>query len=298
MSPSDVPDPTGSEPLAEWLDDAGPTWLPDPEPSATDALPDWLGSDLPEEPESAPLLPSVLLAATQVTPVVAEPAPEPSFVADPEPVFAPEPGTAEAPPECLAETPEPEPAAVVEAPFPTTQPGLLEALLDAPAPARRREARRGAGARTDVQHLVFSLGDTDYAVPLSSVLEIGRVPPVFAVPNTPNWLLGVANLRGDIVSLVDLHSYLGLPAQSRNTANQRLLLARAAGGELVAGLVVDRLGGIRDLAPTPAARLAARLHERLAAHVRGIDDDAGRMLVRLDLEGLLIAPELRRFEPA
>lgn len=177
-------------------------------------------------------------------------------------------------------------------------PGLLESILpgapERAGPKRRRQAAAG-DEDAATQHLLFTLGGTHYAVPLTSVVEIARVPPVFPVPNTPAWLLGVVNLRGDIVSLVDLTTFLGLD-EGEPSAAKRLLVARADSGDLVAGLVVDRLGGLRDLAKTPAGTFAAKPNDRLAPFVNGVEELDNRLLVRLDLDRLLSAPELRRFE--
>lgn len=141
-------------------------------------------------------------------------------------------------------------------------------------------------------HLVFSLGETDYAVPLTLVREVGRPPACTPLPNVPDWLLGVANVRGDVVSLVDLRAFLndGPPP----IGNDPRLLVVAA-GEITAALVVDRVIGLRDL---PLERKPAPVSTEsggAAPYLNGIAECDGRLLAVLDLDRLLNAPALRAF---
>jgi purine-binding chemotaxis protein CheW len=119
------------------------------------------------------------------------------------------------------------------------------------------------------------------------VLEVGRPLPVTAVPHVPDWVTGVANVRGDIVSMIDLRTFLGLP--SGDGADKRLLVVRSTDGETTTGLLVDRIRGIRAL---PAGRLTtstASLRDPVAAYLRGVADLDGRLLAFLDLDRLLQA---------
>ena len=59
------------------------------------------------------------------------------------------------------------------------------------------------------QFIRFYLNDILLAIPLKSALEIGHRPVITPLPNLPDWLLGVSNVRGEIVSIVDLKIFLG-----------------------------------------------------------------------------------------
>ncbi len=59
------------------------------------------------------------------------------------------------------------------------------------------------------RHVCFALGDELLAIPLSSVLEVGDLQNVQALPLLPAWLSGISNLRGEILSVVDLARFLG-----------------------------------------------------------------------------------------
>lgn len=162
-----------------------------------------------------------------------------------------------------------------------------------PGAAEARGSRIG-DAEGDA-YIVFSLAGGDYAVPASHVLEVGPRPPVTPVPNVPEWLRGVANVRGDIVSLVSLWAFLEMDA-NRTTAEDRMLVVRAGGDDLTTALLVDRIGGLRAVAPERVGQPAAPLGGQLEQYLRGVADHGGRPLVLLDLERLLRSEKLRLFD--
>jgi chemotaxis signal transduction protein len=109
------------------------------------------------------------------------------------------------------------------------------------------------GAAGEEQHVIFTLAGTEYAVPIANVIEIGRPLVVTPVPNVPDWVLGVANLRGDILSLVDLRAFLGMEWIGYGQAS-RMLVAQARQEDMTTGLIVDRVSEIRYL---PMDRIGA-----------------------------------------
>jgi purine-binding chemotaxis protein CheW len=143
-----------------------------------------------------------------------------------------------------------------------------------------------------VRHLLFGLAGRCYAVLLEQVVEVERVPPWTPVPNVPDWLLGVANRRGDIVSLVDLCRFVGLPSAAP-AGQGRFLVVRSRGGELTTGLVVDRIFGMRLLSCRADGGTG---EEPLTPYAQGVAQWEGRTVTVLDLDRLLLSPALRQFE--
>lgn len=161
---------------------------------------------------------------------------------------------------------------------------------DQPAPARE--------APVGVKHVVFSLGRVDFVVRMDSVLEVQQPPEVAPIPNVPGWILGVANLRGDIISVVDLRTFFGMEPADEDREG-RIMVVRSADGELTTGLIVDRVGGMTALPPQDLALPESTTEEAMNPYVRGvISQVGGRMLVALDLEEFLQSDEMRQFQPA
>src|SRR5437899_9179424 len=81
---------------------------------------------------------------------------------------------------------------------------------------------RGIGFRVGARHLASSLGEVN---------EILAFPPLAPVPGTRAWLLGVANVRGNLVPMVDLRQYL-TSARSAVLETSRVLVVRQQGGSV------------------------------------------------------------------
>lgn len=144
-------------------------------------------------------------------------------------------------------------------------------------------------------HIIFTLAGAHYAVPMANVLEIGRPAQFTPVPNVPDWVLGVANIRGDVISLVDLGRFFGLPRGGRFT-DSRLLIVRSRSDEMATGLIVERVKGMRSLATDRLEATSPHVADRVVPYVRGVSEDGGRLLVFLDLDRLLLSAELRHCE--
>ena len=159
----------------------------------------------------------------------------------------------------------------------------------------RDETPRVRGTR----YLAFDLSGATYALPLARVREVDRLPSITPLPNVPAWVLGAANLRGEIISVVDLAAFLGLAprgatGQSPIRRDARLLAVRAGGME--AGLVVERLRDIRELPDAAIRPPGGSLPGRAARYLAGVHAGDGRLTLVLDVPRLLHAAEFRQFE--
>ena len=157
-------------------------------------------------------------------------------------------------------------------------------VADAPAPAPSRSQRL----------VLFSAAGSVYGVPETFVTEVARVPAVTAVPHVPQWVRGVANLRGDIISVVDLRSFIGLEGTSPHTG--RLVVVRLIDEEFSAGLLVD---GVEQIAAVPFDDVrppAGPVEGELAPYLTGVAQVGERLVAVLDLERLLRSADVRQFE--
>lgn len=91
-------------------------------------------------------------------------------------------------------------------------------------------------AATRRQLLVVRLDDTDYAIEIGRVREIVRMRDLTPLPRTPDWLLGVIALRGEVVEVVDLRSRLRLPTSPPGRAS-RIIVLNGEGTRVTAILV-------------------------------------------------------------
>jgi purine-binding chemotaxis protein CheW len=167
-------------------------------------------------------------------------------------------------------------------------------LAEAAAPPRAEAAADGRPQRL----VIFSLAGARYAVPVGNVVEVGSVPAVTPVPNVPGWIVGVANLRGEILSVIDLGGYLGL--EGRPAGGGRLMVVRTAGDgeEWTSSLLVDHVTGMSSVARGEIGSTTAPITDRVSPYLTGVYHRDDGVVSVLDLDRLLAAPELRQFERA
>ena len=106
----------------------------------------------------------------------------------------------------------------------------------------------------DVVQLVgFIIGEEEYAIPILAIQEIIKPFPWTRVPQVPKYVVGVFNMRGSVIPLIDLRLKFGLPAKNQNDETRFIVMKY---GDEVAGFVIDRLTmAIRikktDIGPPP-----------------------------------------------
>lgn len=108
-------------------------------------------------------------------------------------------------------------------------------------------------AQVESSRLGLECAGQRWLMRLGDAGEVIAMPPVVSVPLTRPWFLGVANIRGNLVSVVDFSAFLGREPTPVNGMT-RLILFSARAGEVNAGLTVARVLGLRNLTElAPAA---------------------------------------------
>jgi len=151
-------------------------------------------------------------------------------------------------------------------------------------------------------HIVgFQIGRETYGVPITSLHEIVRVPEITAVPDAPDYLEGVINLRGKIVSVMDLRKRFGIKQAGLKKGN-RILVVEHSGR--LAGLIVDSASEVVKIPAEDVEAPPAAFQEGGLNCVTGLGKVGGRLIVLLDMSKLLApssllqASELAEIKPA
>ena len=138
------------------------------------------------------------------------------------------------------------------------------------------------------QVLTFVLGEETYGVDILRVQEIRGWSAVTKIPNSPPHVLGVLNLRGSIVPIVDLRKRFNL-AQAEYTPVTVIIVltVRSEAGRRDFGVVVDGVSDVVDV-DTAAVKPTPDLGSRAATdHISGLVSIAERMVVLLDIDRLI-----------
>ncbi len=134
-------------------------------------------------------------------------------------------------------------------------------------------------------HIVgFKVGRETYGVPITSLHEIVRVPEITAVPDAPEYMEGVINLRGKIVSVIDLRKKFGEKQLAVNRRN-RILVVEWNGR--LSGLIVDSASEVLKIPAVDVEPAPAVLQEGGLNCVTGLGKFGGRLIVLLDMNKLL-----------
>jgi len=112
-------------------------------------------------------------------------------------------------------------------------------------------------AQVESSRLGLSCAGERWLLRLADAAEVVAVPPLAGVPMTQRWFMGLANVRGNLYSVVDLAGFLGREAVvPHGTSGQsRLILFGPRAGDMNVGVVVQSVLGLRnvaDLTPIPS----------------------------------------------
>lgn len=136
--------------------------------------------------------------------------------------------------------------------------------------------------------LGFRLGDEHYGVAVSVVREIIEMQPITKLPRTPHYVLGMLNLRGKIIPVVDLRRKLGLcdgaPAETTR------IVVIDAGGQRT-GVVVDGVSDVLDIAQDQIEAPPHLQKSSSVTYLQGIAKLAARVYILMDVAGVLSADD-------
>lgn len=149
--------------------------------------------------------------------------------------------------------------------------------------AEREEERAG-----ERQIVVFELAGETCGMDIGAVREIIRMPEVTHLPDAPDYVEGVANLRGNVIPVIDLRARLGLEATAP-TKETRVVVVDGAEGD--AGVIVDAVTEVLRL-PADAVEGAAS-GGKVGSHVEGVANLGERLVILLNMRAVLSADGLQ-----
>jgi purine-binding chemotaxis protein CheW len=149
----------------------------------------------------------------------------------------------------------------------------------------------------DLHLVTFRVGTELFGVPISAVQEIVRVPTIAHIPQSPDFVEGVINLRGRVITVIDMRKRLGqAPTDLADGENKKArILVVEADGRLV-GVIVDEVAEVLRLAEDqtePAPPMVAGLSNQYILGVGKLQDD---LLILIEIEKILTAEQLNAID--
>src|SRR5271168_386718 len=147
----------------------------------------------------------------------------------------------------------------------------------------------------DIQVVGLRIGRETFGLPIGMVREIVRVPEITSVPNAPDYIEGVVNLRGRIIPVVDLRKRFGQKQIESNKKN-RVVVVELEGRLL--GLILNSGSEVMEIPPADIEAPHNVFQEGELNYITGVGKRKGRLVMMLDLSKILQRGELRRLEDA
>lgn len=135
------------------------------------------------------------------------------------------------------------------------------------------------------QWATFMLADEIYGVNVMQVQEVLRYTDIAPVPGAPDYVLGIINLRGNVVTVIDTRNRFGLEAVPV-TDQSRIVIIEA--DRHIVGILVDSVAEVINLQPTEIELSPNAGNDESAKFIQGVTSRDGKLLILIDLNKLLI----------
>lgn len=146
-----------------------------------------------------------------------------------------------------------------------------------------------------IQLVVFKIGKEYFGVGIDVIREIVRLPEVTDVPDAPEFLEGMINLRGKIVPVIDLKKRLKLQGEERGTATRVLITDET---DTLAGLIVDSVDEVIRIEPEAVEEPPEMMTAIGIEYITGVAKVDERLIILLDITKILSAEEISKMANA
>ena len=157
---------------------------------------------------------------------------------------------------------------------------IKNATFENAAPLPQKET-----AQPECQGLGFQIGGIKAVSPMGEIAEILKLPKMASLPSVKSWVLGIANIRGRLIPIIDLHEYLNI--ETTLPASQWRVLV-VEDGELIAGFLVEQSLGIQHFSEEGFEDdVEAEGVETLRPYLKGAFRHGGRVFYQVHLKSIL-----------
>lgn len=147
------------------------------------------------------------------------------------------------------------------------------------------------------KYLIFQLRDEEFGTSVLKVREIMKLQEITPVPQTPGYMRGVINVRGQVIPVIDLRTKFDLPAQE-DTERTCIVVVRAStrDGEMPMGVIVDSVLEVLNLSAADVEDPPEYGDGAVPAMLLGMAKVKGKVKILLDMDRVLNSGEMRGLE--
>ncbi|MYM59826.1 MULTISPECIES: chemotaxis protein CheW [Vibrio] len=150
------------------------------------------------------------------------------------------------------------------------------------------EVRKDQSNDEVLQWVTFQLEEETYGINVMQVREVLRYTEIAPVPGAPDYVLGIINLRGNVVTVIDTRSRFGL-MQGEITDNTRIIVIESE--HQVIGILVDSVAEVVYLRSSEIDTTPSVGTDESAKFIQGVSNRDGKLLILVDLNKLLTDEE-------
>ena len=138
------------------------------------------------------------------------------------------------------------------------------------------------------QWVTFRLGEESYGVNVMQVQEVLRVSEIAPVPGAPGYVLGIINLRGNVVSVLDTRLRFGLAKKATDDSTRIIIIELES---QTIGILVDSVAEVEDVQSSEVDAAPSVGNEESARYIAGVVSRANGILILVDVHRLLSEQE-------
>jgi purine-binding chemotaxis protein CheW len=150
--------------------------------------------------------------------------------------------------------------------------------------AHRGVQENGSGGERGGKFLTFFLAEEEYGIEILKVHEIIGIMPITRVPRTPKFILGVINLRGKVIPIVDLRLKFGMQSKVADEETC-IIVVRVSGVQM--GILVDKVSEVLNIPSADVEDAPSFGSDVDTDYIRGIGKSEGKIKLLLDIEKVL-----------
>jgi len=155
------------------------------------------------------------------------------------------------------------------------------AILRSRAKTLARESEKTGEIEEHLEILAFLLAHETYAIETAFIREVYPLTELTPLPCTPDYILGIINIRGQIITIIDMKKFFDLPEKGITNLN-RVIVVREE--DMALGILADEIIGIRNI---PKSGLNPPLPTMTGIHAGYVKGVTGEGLILLDMERVL-----------
>ncbi len=135
-----------------------------------------------------------------------------------------------------------------------------------------------------LQFVTFTLNDEEYAVDILSVQEINRITEITKVPNSPDYVEGVINLRGKVIPVINLRNKFGFEEKATDD-DSRIIIMEIQG--IINGVIVDSVSEVLRIPASAIEAAPAVASDTISQYIKGLAKLENRLVILVEIDHLV-----------